>query len=199
MSAQSPTVANRDWPWHLQYQSEDTPNKLLARILKSDRQLHCSNSSWACKDKRHHGSKIMYWHRQACIIRKGQKVRETFLGHLEKQAIFGEKKKMERLREEYLWAQRECYREKAQRDAQERRAWEARQEAWRTHILAAWNAHLENERKEAARRAAEAEEEREREMRKRAAAVDALRAATAVARPLKMQRNPHGHAIHMPR
>ena len=188
MASRDPPAVGQDWPRHLQYHSDATPNKLLARILHADRELHAATSSIIDKNKAHMGSRIMYWHRQACAHRVGQHLRKKFLDHLEKQAVFSEKKQAEKQREQ---ARAKWEAEEAAKDARIRR------------LLVQWQELREKERKEAemreAQRVAEEKEKRDREMRDRISAVDRLRAETTVARPLKMRRNAHGQAIHMAR
>lgn len=177
-------------PWHLRT-CDRKPNEFLGRILRADRELH--QPSWYTLEnkKKHMGSRIMYWHRQACVHRLGQgHIRNKFLAHLERQAIFSERKKAE----------------KEMRGVGVPAHWQVTEEEVKGNLrayLAAWKEKKRLEEEAAAeleaQRKAEEAARLEADVRARREAVSALRTMTNVAAPHIMTRNLHGHAIHMPR
>ncbi len=94
MSEKEGGLAGKGRHWS-RLHSDDTPNKLLKRIVKAGMPLRDNGTDFERTSARHLGEcdKVMYWHRQACRHRVGQSLRQKFLDHLEKKALHCEKKK----------------------------------------------------------------------------------------------------------
>ena len=127
-------------PLREQYESSSTPDKYLARIIKTGFRIRNADVDLTAENPRdlpiEH--KIMFWHQQASKIRKGQPARMQPLQLLYKQVEFHEQKR-------------------AQKDAQEAAIWAA---FWQQHDMLAghqlnvWRQHEQKKARAAATAAA---------------------------------------------